>query len=1027
MSRGVLINTLDTYIGTALYEEFLGDNPEEGAYEIYGTYLTKDESTKPKYVKKMLKRAKPVLFRKYMREKMDLYIFDLHSGRLDDLKWAVSALIDEPLDSEKTLIVISSVLSWGGNEHKMVEVKPKKKKVVEEGEEEEAKEEGEEEKEEEEEEKEEEEGKEEEEQQQKEEQEEQKEPQYDENGNLIEEPEKKVKEFDEYGNEILVAQLDEEGNEILPQSDEDWEYVFEDEYKQRKEQERLEEERKRKEEEEGLNEQQQQQQEGGDDDNKNEDDNNDKAQNENDNDEQHKDNDNDNDDKEDKDKEENEHNDSEEHKEDGSDEGEGDGEGEEAKKERVYKRIIKIKKIKPKIYKRIGFREKDYKQRIPIEFYEKYKEYEDYLLSLTWNAPEGKAIENLNIYIICAGLPYGGCETIFNYFFKSTWLQNPIDLPYYGSGDNLIPTIHIKDLARIVKRLSDTKSESPYIFAIDKTKDKTLKNIISSMSINIGSGRTESIEYDKNLIRNLPLKYEDFYIDPIKFEKNNLEMLITQHELQWTRYLGIDVMLKPSKFIDSEFEWHCKEGIPSNSKKLLEEFCGYRKLRPLRIVMNCKDENYRKLYAEKLSQFYNIPVINFELIMTKLSQNIDELTQEEVYMNDKYFKLKERFEFLEEHPEYLNEANELLYDKTEIMFECLKYLLNSNAALNRGYVLEGIPVNTDEVEKLYYYKKEVKPEEGEEEEKPEEEEEEEVEEEEEKKDDNDNDNAGDNGDEAQKEEGDGDNKEGDGNEGEEKEQQDDNDNDNENAKGDDDNEQQQQQDDNDNKPKDDNEQQEEGEDGDDGQKKKKKKKKKVKKIKPKKYKIKFDKTLLPESVITLSQIEPETKEVENFYWEVEEFYQDNKIEILNLVYEDKEKDDPEEIFELMRIYVERNGRPFNYFSLKDEDINKNRITYVQDKQKSIEDNLQRIKEEEERIQQEKEDAYWKKMEERIDNIKKDKEHLEQNEKVPTRKFLLVNIMPTLTKGLLEVCKINPIDPIDYLADFLFTNSTGESK
>ena len=45
--------------------------------------------------------------------------------------------------------------------------------------------------------------------------------------------------------------------------------------------------------------------------------------------------------------------------------------------------------------------------------------------------------------------------------------------------------------------------------------------------------------------------------------------------------------------------------------------------------------------------------------------------------------------------------------------------------------------------------------------------------------------------------------------------------------------------------------------------------------------------------------------------------------------------------------------------------------------------------------------------------------------VSLRKFLLVNIMPTLTKGLLEVCKINPIDPIDYLAEFLFTNSTGE--
>ena len=135
MSRGVLINTLDTYIGTALYEEFLGENPSESAYELYGTWHSKDDSSKPAFIKKMLKRSKPVLFRKYMREKMDCYIFDLHSGRLDDLKWAVWALTNEPLDSEKTLIVISSVLSWGGNEPKMVEVKPKKKKPVEEGEE----------------------------------------------------------------------------------------------------------------------------------------------------------------------------------------------------------------------------------------------------------------------------------------------------------------------------------------------------------------------------------------------------------------------------------------------------------------------------------------------------------------------------------------------------------------------------------------------------------------------------------------------------------------------------------------------------------------------------------------------------------------------------------------------------------------------------------------------------------------------------------------------------------------------------
>ncbi len=72
---------------------------------------------------------------------------------------------------------------------------------------------------------------------------------------------------------------------------------------------------------------------------------------------------------------------------------------------------------------------------------------------------------------------------------------------------------------------------------------------------------------------------------------------------------------------------------------------------------------------------------------------------------------------------------------------------------------------------------------------------------------------------------------------------------------------------------------------------------------------------------------------------------------------------------------------------------------------------------------EKENNYWAKMSARIEDVKLEKEDLDrQSEGIPVRKFLLLNIMPILTKGMLEVCKINPIDPIDYLADFLFTNS-----
>lgn len=128
MSQGVYINTLNTYVGTALYEEFLGEKPEESEWAVYSTYFEKEDSSKPAFVKKMMKpKSKPGLFRKYILDKFDVMIYDMHSGRLDDIKQCINALTKAPLEKEKTVIMLSSVLSWGKTPPKMVEDKPKKK------------------------------------------------------------------------------------------------------------------------------------------------------------------------------------------------------------------------------------------------------------------------------------------------------------------------------------------------------------------------------------------------------------------------------------------------------------------------------------------------------------------------------------------------------------------------------------------------------------------------------------------------------------------------------------------------------------------------------------------------------------------------------------------------------------------------------------------------------------------------------------------------------------------------------------
>ena len=64
MSRGILINDLETYIGWALYDEFVGTKPEEPTdFSVYGTYLNKDSSEKPAGIKKMMKVKFKIILR----------------------------------------------------------------------------------------------------------------------------------------------------------------------------------------------------------------------------------------------------------------------------------------------------------------------------------------------------------------------------------------------------------------------------------------------------------------------------------------------------------------------------------------------------------------------------------------------------------------------------------------------------------------------------------------------------------------------------------------------------------------------------------------------------------------------------------------------------------------------------------------------------------------------------------------------------------------------------------------------------
>ena len=140
-----------------------------------------------------------------------------------------------------------------------------------------------------------------------------------------------------------------------------------------------------------------------------------------------------------------------------------------------------------------------------------------------------------------------------------------------GEGNNLVPTIHVTDLARIVLKIFDKKPERQYIFAVDNNQKQAQKKLIQSISNGIGTGLTESQDV------------------PDEFKKAHPKTTPIQLDLDWKKSLLLDLKVQPSSlFIAAaepeeekenaddedaeekepedliELDWHCKRGLAEN-------------------------------------------------------------------------------------------------------------------------------------------------------------------------------------------------------------------------------------------------------------------------------------------------------------------------------------------------------------------------------------------------------------------------------------------------------------------------------
>jgi len=324
---------------------------------------------------------------------------------------------------------------------------------------------------------------------------------------------------------------------------------------------------------------------------------------------------------------------------------------EEASKVTIHQEKLRVK-IAP-------FEDSDYKLRKAYPKYEGWKTIENQLLKIQ--------NEKLKCYVVCAGLLYGNGEHLLFEHLRNAWLGQP--LSYLPPGDNLVPTIHVQDLAKIVKFTLENHPPTPYILAIDSTPDKKQKSLVEAISSEMGSGTVQELNFQEAAFKD------------------------------WAEFLSLNLWMVPSNI---QTEFHCIEGIPQCMGKVEQEFNLYRGLGKYKVFITGPPAVGKSYFGRQVAEEYNLPLVQIAEVVEEVTNAENELAAK---IKQELQEIKEKM--IEEAEAKKKKNQELDHSKINpripdhLLGEAFRWKLNQNNCRNRGFVLDGWPRKYSDAKYLY--------------------------------------------------------------------------------------------------------------------------------------------------------------------------------------------------------------------------------------------------------------------------------------------------------------------------------------
>lgn len=194
-------------------------------------------------------------------------------------------------------------------------------------------------------------------------------------------------------------------------------------------------------------------------------------------------------------------------------------------------------------------------------------------------------------FVCATGLLYGAGENPLHYLFRRAYEGK--GLPIVASGNNVVPTVHVRDAAKILWSVALGKSPSRYVLAVDPS-NVTQADIIRTLSSELGNGLAVNLTRQQGL---LDITEEDA-------NPKTLDLLS-----------DIDLPTMPSEFVtevlggDEESEGDGEGGTPGiveSIKEIIAEYKLARNLIPVRIFVHGPPASGKSTLATELAEHYEV-------------------------------------------------------------------------------------------------------------------------------------------------------------------------------------------------------------------------------------------------------------------------------------------------------------------------------------------------------------------------------------------------------------------------------------